>query len=425
MGKAVLRLSGVYAVLLVLFTTAIIAVHLIPTSAVRANVASSAATIEDEGVFFRVLGCPLWQIDNMTDCMMFNMNVYADSDHPVDAAMLNRYGYDEHGPQGYKQLPADTRAVAQNGNGATDSEIMYGRYWQGYQVVLRPLLTFMDYDAIRTVNYLLLFFLAGLTTFLIAGRAGWPVSMLFVVSLLAAGFHVVPLAIQFSTCFYIAFIASIVVLMHPQIAAGSSTGPVFFFVTGAVTSYADFLTTPQITLGLPLICVFLTGMIKRKKCLFVIKSGLIWLVGYASLWASKWFVAGLLTGTGTEVLESAVDSFVLRTSDDIYFGGEKMPISRFFSIMVSALGDKVVVAAVMFAVLIVVAFGCYLYRCRRNMDRYGYLLLIAAMVPAWYLMLRNHSLQHVFFTWRALSVTIFSLLLFIYYNKNNKTKLHE
>ena len=74
----VFRISVLYAALLALFTAAIIAVHLIPTAAVRGNVAASADMIEREGIFFRVLGCPLLQIDNMTDCMMLNMAAYAD-----------------------------------------------------------------------------------------------------------------------------------------------------------------------------------------------------------------------------------------------------------------------------------------------------------------------------------------------------------
>lgn len=413
----VFRISVLYAALLALFTAAIIAVHLIPTAAVRGNVAASADMIEREGIFFRVLGCPLLQIDNMTDCMMLNMAAYADSSSPVDAAMLNKYGYNEHGVQGYTQMASDTRAVALSGSGATDSEIMYGRYWQGYQVLLRPLLTFMDYGAIRVVNYVLLFFLAGLMTWLIACRAGRCVSLLFIVSLLAVGFPVVPLAMQFSTCFYIAFIASIVVLVRPQTAVDSKTGPVFFFTTGALTSYMDFLTTPQITLGLPLICVFLAGGLRDGKCRFIIRSGVMWLSGYALLWVSKWAVAGLLTGTGGDVAASAIDSFILRTSDTVYFGGVEMPISSLFAIVASKMGFKMVAAAAVFAVAALCAFVLYLYRCRRNMGRYGWLLLVAAMVPAWYLMLRNHSLQHIFFTWRAMLLTVFSLLLFVYYNR--------
>jgi len=45
----------------------------------------------------------------------------------------------------------------------------------------------------------------------------------------------------------------------------------------------------------------------------------------------------------------------------------------------------------------------------------SWLLIISFIVPLWYSVLRNHSVQHIFFTWRAILVTIFSLMLFVYY----------
>ena len=69
-----------YIALVVIFTSLIVAVFAIPNSAVRDNVIVSADQIDSEGIFFRVAGCPLWQIDNMTDCMMLNMNVDAETE---------------------------------------------------------------------------------------------------------------------------------------------------------------------------------------------------------------------------------------------------------------------------------------------------------------------------------------------------------
>jgi hypothetical protein len=43
----------------------------------------------------------------------------------------------------------------------------------------------------------------------------------------------------------------------------------------------------------------------------------------------------------------------------------------------------------------------------------SYLLLISLMVPVWYLVVRNHSVQHGWFTWRATVVSVFAGLLFM------------
>ena len=44
------------------------------------------------------------------------------------------------------------------------------------------------------------------------------------------------------------------------------------------------------------------------------------------------------------------------------------------------------------------------------------LLLCTLMTPAWFIVLRTHSIQHGWFTWRALGLTLFSGMAFLYYS---------
>lgn len=47
---------------------------------------------------------------------------------------------------------------------------------------------------------------------------------------------------------------------------------------------------------------------------------------------------------------------------------------------------------------------------------YYWLLLIACVVPVWYIIIRNHSCLHFsLFAWRALIVSFYSLFLYSYY----------
>ena len=38
------------------------------------------------------------------------------------------------------------------------------------------------------------------------------------------------------------------------------------------------------------------------------------------------------------------------------------------------------------------------------------------MTPVWFIVLRTHSIQHGWFTWRALGLTLFSGMAFLYYS---------
>ena len=54
-------------------------------------------------------------------------------------------------------------------------------------------------------------------------------------------------------------------------------------------------------------------------------------------------------------------------------------------------------------------------RDRQQLTRALPLGLCALMTPAWFIVLRTHSIQHGWFTWRALGLTVFAGLAFLYY----------
>ena len=78
------------------------------------------------------------------------------------------------------------------------------------------------------------------------------------------------------------------------------------------------------------------------------------------------------------------------------------------------------------AVLVVLAFVYIrIMKGKQSVKDYGWLLLVAMIVPVWFLALRNHSIQHGWFTWRAGLLSLFSLMLFIYYTTDIKKLFHK
>ena len=53
-------------------------------------------------------------------------------------------------------------------------------------------------------------------------------------------------------------------------------------------------------------------------------------------------------------------------------------------------------------------------RDRQQLARALPLGLCVLMTPAWFIVLRTHSIQHGWFTWRALGLTVFAGLAFLY-----------
>ena len=215
----------------------------------------------------------------------------------------------------YMSLAYDTENVIK-GNFKGLNKESYGRYWHGYQVTLKPLMTIMDYSAIRILNYILFSLLIVVCSWLIYRKIGKAACGLFVLSLALINFPIVPLSLQFSTCFYLSFLSMIAVMVFPRLVEKDDNLYCTFFIIGGITSFMDFLTTPQLTLGLPMIvCLLMSN--RKDKWKYVIYISIAWALGYGLIWASKWLVGYLLTGTN--ILADAMESAKLRTSD-VYKG---------------------------------------------------------------------------------------------------------
>ena len=72
-----------------------------------------------------------------------------------------------------------------------------------------------------------------------------------------------------------------------------------------------------------------------------------------------------------------------------------------------------IVIILIFAVLFVVFI--YIYKWLNNhsnfCNNYAWLIITFLIVPVWYIFMMQHTIIHYWFTWRALLVSVFSLLL--------------
>ena len=402
------RCFAALLIMVALFTLSIIAVHCIPKSVVAENLYSSTKVIEQEGLYREFFHFKLFQMDNFTDCYMFNLMASADADEPVRSAMLN----DDYKSNDYMSLAYDTENVIK-GDFKGLSKESYGRYWHGYQVTLKPLMTIMDYSAIRILNYVLFSLLIVVCSWLIYRKIGKAACGLFVLSLVLINFPIVPLSLQFSTCFYLSFLSMIAVMVFPRLVEKDDNLYCTFFIIGGVTSFMDFLTTPQLTLGLPMIvCLLMSN--RKDKWKYVIYISIAWALGYGLIWASKWLVGYLLTGTN--ILADAMESAKLRTSD--VYKGMHMTIGGILAFIWQAVERKHLVLPFFGAIVVVVALILLYIKMIKSKKVFGenvFLLLVVMIVPIWFLVMRNHSILHGWFTWRAGLLSLYSLLLLVYY----------
>lgn len=421
------RAAAAFAVSFVLLFVLLFAAYCVPGAPVRRNIARSVPLLQQEGLYPEYFGFKLFQMDNYTDTIMLFEAAAADETDPL-TAMMRATTYNVDNFETMQDDLADYLDARQNGDdlpGGLEA-FSYARYWHGYLIWLRPLLAFLSYGQVRLVQYVVLFALLALVLARLWKQAGWRPAVWFLLSQLAVSVFFVPRQVQFFTTFFLAYAGCAWVLdrrFGPRTASDLAVGLV---VLGTATAFCDLLVTPILTLGLPmavwLVCVPQRLCAGVRQCAPVVAGSLCWGVGYGVCWGLKWVLAGLVTGEN--VIADAVHQMGVRTAADTWHGME-LTWGNIFAFVYDTLQSKGLFWPLVILAVLCVALFVLCLRGKDALLRALPLGLTALMAPVWLAVLRTHSIQHGWFTWRALAPTIFAGLAFLYYSCGLKAGLRR
>ena len=341
--------------------------------------------------------------DYFTDAIMLQNAVYSSGNAFQDTLTSPRYLFGGDG--GVYDLIS-----AVHGENPNRTISYYARYWHGYLIVLKPLLTFFDLSDIRVMNaicQLLLIF----TCLYELTKVHNPRLLLAFTALMAVWSPVtIGMSFQYASCLYITLLAILAVL---KMSIYRTPNYIYMFlITGIMTSYFDFLTFPLATLGIPLILVLLlytqtgkTGLGRTLHCSFW------WFFGYIGMWLSKWALATMFTDIN--VIGDALNEVGVRTSLD---DGN---ISRIATIIknISILKRW---PYLLLAVLIVFVIASYSEKKakRHTTEKRNMRILISIAVVClypfiWYICVPNHSWHHLRMAYRELGITCFGGIIIL------------
>ena len=412
-----LQLLAAFAATVAVLFVLLLGACALPAQPVLEHVYDSAQTIQQEGLYPEYFGFKLFQMDNYTDTIMLFEAAAMGEQNPLTAMMTaTAYNVDN-----FETMAGDLAVYCERTiplvTGAQKAvqlvPFSYARYWHGYLIWLRPLLLVTDITGVRVVQYLVLAALFAAAAVLLRRRCGLRAAVWFAVSQLLVTAFWAPHQVQFFTCFAVAYAGCVWVLAKPR---RSDDVCLALLVLGVVTSFCDLLVTPVLTLGLPLVCWLLEPQQRlragTRQCGIVVGGSLTWGVGYLLCWASKWVLAGLVTGQN--VIADALHQVGVRTAADSWHGME-LTWGNILHFVYTTLAGKHLFWPLVLAVVLLLALFAASIRDRQQLARALPLGLCALMTPAWFIVLRTHSIQHGWFTWRALGLTVFAGLAFLYY----------
>ena len=294
--------------------------------------------------------------------------------------------------------------------------VNYSRYWHGQTTLLKPLLVFFN---IKTINIIMMVIFAALYLYTLIRlyRTDRLFTIAFFLASLSINIFFVPKSFQYLPVFIIMLVSLNVIRVLEK--RNSKYIDIFFFVTGMITCYYDFLTVETITLTVPLLYLLYFKNKEKEDVNFktILKYLLLWIIGYLGTFLMKWIID--IIYFGPSIFKEIMHDASIRTwnsrdiVEDLHFSiiNNFVPIIPFVYINNGHL----------ILLLLVVVGLLYDSVINKNFFKMDFIALIPIIR---YLVLTFHSAHLYFFTYRAL-FPIIILVLLIFYDIINLVKIKD
>ena len=339
------------------------------------------------------------RMDQYSDALILNQAYCLSKQKPLWSVMMVPSVGDENNK---------TEWLKEATSGVTEPVNIYPRYWHGSTFFTRWVMLFCG----RYANMqLFLFYTSSIALFLLffmlIRRKKVDLAICLFVSMLLLKSYLTQFSIHLYSVFFISIIATIVSLF---ITSQKRLRWVFFIV-GSLTAYFDLMTTPLLTLGVPLLVVLSDKKNQAGNLWTIIKEiifiALLWGLGYAATWGFKWVLATWLTDTN--VIADALSTSKYRINGDV--SGETAGTSS-ITVWDSLYANlsKCPLGLILAIVILLVVTVCFAFN--KNGFKMGVVYLFVSLFPILYFMaIANQTYVHCWFTYRALIITVAGVLM--------------
>ncbi len=392
-----------------------LAVYLLPAGPMKANMQKCTDVLKNEGRYpLLIEGYKSTRLDNYTDAIMILTALYEDEEKNIAEKAMGNYRviYDN-------MNPVEMLTSYLEGN-VSDDVIDYPRYWHGYLAVIKPVLLLFDYTDIRVFNMiiqgLLLIYIIILMN---EDKRLRNYIIPFIASIFVTNPYTISYSMQYSSVYYIILVSTIVLIKKKdKFLAERSKFVIFFMIVGSMTSFLDLLTWTLATCGFALVLALI--IIDEKmptKIILVIKYSVSWGIGYIGMWAGNWLISSAVLNKN--IIKDAINEIVIRASNNI-LGEDAYTVTlkevvrnQFFPILKWPYAILLLLVVVYLCCKLLKGIqsenGCFKERVLQSVP----FLCVCILPFIWCVFSKNHSYLHYTFTWRILSVTIFSGLSMI------------
>ena len=408
--RTLLKFFALLCALLLAATLLLYLAGLLPQSTIEKNLLDSVYQLALEGGYPHMLDSADWSsmVDMTSENCILNLSYYMDTLSAPSSIFTNP---NKEGAIGAELGRAIEEHVA--------ADKSYSRYWGGFRVWCRLLLSIFTYPQLRRVLSLVFTMLAGGTGLFLYRRTkslSLPLSFLLVLGLLNPA--VVSSTMQFSCCFFLAMLG---ILLLPRTEGRFMTFPTYFFLIGAATQYFDFYTTPVLTFGMPMLALLAfreaDAPDQTPKSSFALSARCFaaWFAAYLLMWVGKLTLTTLLTD-----LDAYGDGFGAAANRLFHSAGGVdgsflyRALVVFWRVFMRVFHEPVFLL-LSGAVVLTVWLVLFLRKENRwrRLGAASVYLCIATLPLVWFALVSGPSLKHSWFQYRGIGVFLFGILLFV------------
>lgn len=434
--KAFLKYVLLYILLTVLMLGALFLVSFIPKETIEKNTRKSALTLyyEGEKVYFNSLGRDLYD-DNSSDAIMFNLTYTIDEQNKLESIIKARRNFvpgvtKEIMPDTVGNLPFEsnkfsmTKEFLNTVEGNEQTSFEYGRYWHGYIVILRILLCLFDVTVIRLITQLTIILLLILLMYYLIKNDKWKLAITLFLGFVATDLFTWTHIIHGK---YVIIVALFISVLVANKKINKNNFNIWLFISGALTAYLDLLTTPILSVLLPIVIFTSVNddeISFKNQLIRLIKNLIAWGFGYFGIWVTKWIISDLFYGT--DIIKVSMTQIYYRVfginNDD---GIEIKNIE-------SLLRNIIISSNYLVIAMYVVALGWALIKKIHSHQKRIYFscqkipyfaCIIITLV--WYFVISEHSHKHYFFTYKTMLIPLIATTFIIFDNKEKQKLLEE
>ncbi len=380
---------------------------LIPQSYVQDDAQRSVTEMKKCGQYQNAFnpGYSTYQMDNFTDALIL-MSAYNLNTEDLESVLTNPKHHDSENVNMITSLHEVVNEDAEN-------ELTYVRYWQGFRLFVRPLLTVFSYFEIRRITAFVFFTLFAVAIAMIYKKTNLKTALCLGLALALVNPAVVSHSLQFSTCFLLTFVFIIFVLWKTEWVRKHLMTT--FCLFGILTMFFDFYSTPILTYGMPILV--LLALASETDNFWKISGKALggWLYGYGMMWIVKLLFATLFTGING--FKDGFTSFAGRTGitqvEGLHANYSVSGALKAVWTSVFPGWESSYVYWGMMLLLLVALVLLFVFAGKQGVKRELAYLMIALLPILWFSIAAQPTSIHAFFQHRSIAVWFAGIFLFI------------